>query len=179
MSTDNLAGFNQMPGVEAWPQLNDLIDVVRTIYDRAKHGGCEDISPDFLVRASGDRVRVTGRERNASPTSYAAVELFQVGGTWYVTHEMQRPTLEVEGLGGHVRQTVTYPLNTYEPATYTYQQGHLNNHGVLDGAEEIAFGNPLDQKTCDTLLSEMRSVLAPRVRGRHWLGWFLGKNRKP
>ncbi|HSX34757.1 MAG TPA: hypothetical protein VLF62_03895 [Candidatus Saccharimonadales bacterium] len=145
------AEFNQPPVT-----VGDVADAASLLYTRAAMVGTPDAFPGFNTTVADGHVYV---QKELTPTRYIEVEVFQVDNTWYVSERVQRPTLEDEGFGGTVRDTVTYPLNSYEPTTRTTEIGVLSQSGLLiNNHEDAAFGHPLDTNACVHVFNSLRAI---------------------
>jgi hypothetical protein len=116
-----------------------------------------------------------------SPTCYREIRLLQTDtGSWYITEVVQRPSLEIEGFAGVVRETIAYPLDGVEPTSRSRTFGRPQGHQLLFPDPEVAFGEPVTDVVCARLLDQLREVTGeqPLVarrsvpRWRNWLHWL-------
>jgi hypothetical protein len=152
MSVEQAAAEFHSPQVT----VGDVADAASLLHTRAAMAARPDAFPGFDTTVADGHVYV---RKGLTPTRHIEVEVFEQGGTWYVSERIQRPTLEDEGFGGTVRDTYTYPLNDHEPTTRTRETGVLSQTGLLvNNHEEAAFGDPLDGDACVHVLNSLRAI---------------------
>ena len=144
--------------------------------------------PGLEVTCTEDgRAAFTWYHSKSSTARYNRLAVFHGSdGSLCIEEEVQRPSMEDEGLGHHVRITTTYPLSPsqlsmLDGATTIKRMGKLYNDGTLfveDKHRRTEFGQAVDEAMCQRLLARVQEVSnaqfaeqspAPRHR---WYGWF-------
>jgi hypothetical protein len=172
-----IPNFNQDPGtVGTLPHLRPLVETTVQLHAQLAVGRPIEV-PGITAEFHDEHAVIT---HSVSPTTHASVDIFCVGGTWYIRQETQRPSLETEGMGATVREVKTYPLDEHEFATTERAIGRLQNGGEFAvTSQDVGVTEPLNDAVCVNLLESLRTVsgeypLVQRAPKKGWLRRTLG-----
>jgi hypothetical protein len=173
-----MSNFNQDPGgVGTLPHLRPLVETTVQLHAQLAVGRPVE-APGITAKFHDEHAVLT---QKISPTTHASVDIFCVGGTWYIRQETQRPSMETEGMGATVREIKTYPLAEHEFATAERAIGRLYDGGEFAASShDIHVTEPLNDAVCMNLLDALRTVsgeyplVQPRAPKKGWLRRTLG-----